>query len=353
MVTKVEGICGFFEYLGAQARFYDLGRRIRSLSRSEFTSADKLEKPYPLPYLKNAWIGVVFWGKTNVDSPMVWTLKLPLDEQGYLIPADRDKFLQQLLISVGTNWHAAKTGKQLHAVLENNPYAFDLPEDRKASFHSKISAQLKRPPSRFYETTLKYLQSPSDEGWQHLGIQGLADVAARWQDNQELLRNSLKSVPAPAFVGLGQLLEHEQIDAALTQVLINRLHEELKQPEQTKGVIAAAIRGISFSQAKGLRHQALTKSMAVMETVDVEVVAAIASRCCDDLADASLGLEFLELLAKLGDETFIRVIADLMALPELRPHLLQAMRQQNRSQKLVDCIGALFRRIENSSAQNQ
>ena len=345
-MNKVEGITGFFKYVGAEARYFDLGRRIQKLSKSDFEKADLLSAPYPLPYLRHAWLGVVFWTKENQSSPMVWSLKLPLDEQGFLAPGDRDKFLQQLLFSIGNNIKAAQMGQKLNAVLENNPYAFTLPEDRQAAFHAKVSAALIRPPSRFYDATKNYLSAPSDDGWQSLGIQGLADIAARWQEHKTLLCTALTKLPAPAFVGFAQLLEHEAIDVKLTQVRIDRLEQELILPIPSNSLIAAAIRGMSHSQAKGLRQQALIKSMALMTEADVEVVAALASRCSGDLANVELGLQFLELLAKLGHENFIQVIADLMALTELRHHLMQALRHPERSETLVAAIGALFERLQ-------
>jgi len=345
-MNKVEGISGFFDYLTAEARYFDLGRRIQKLPKEVFLRADLLQTPYPFPYLRHAWLGVVFWTEANKDSPMVWSLKLPLDELGMIAPGDRDQFLQQLLLSIGNNIQAAQAGKQLNAVLDNNPYAFTLPEDRQAAFHAKVSALLKRAPSQFYPQTCAYLEAPGDDGWQQLGIQGLADVTARWQNHEALLRSGLKTMPDPAFVGFAQLLEHEAIDAKLSQVLIDRLFQQLANSQPNFAVVAAAIRGLSHSPAKGLRQAALTKAMAMMPTPEVEVVAAIASRCCDDLSDTDLGLAFLELLAKLGHDNFIQVIADLMALPELKPNLMQALRHPNRSETLVAAIGALFDRIQ-------
>ena len=271
-MNKVEGITGFFQYLGAKARYFDLGRRIQPLSQKEFEQADLLASPYPHPYLRHAWLGVVFWSEDKIDSPMVWSLKLPLDEQGYLVPGDRDRFLQQLLLTLGSNIQAAQAGKELNAVLDNNPYAFTLPEDRQAAFHAKISAALKRPASRFHQATVNYLENPSPDGWQNLGIQGLADVTARWQDHRPLLLKALPVLPAPAFVGVAQLLEHEAIDAKLTETLINRLHKELEQEVANDSLVAAAIRGMSHSQAQGLRVQALIKAMAMMAGAHVEVV---------------------------------------------------------------------------------
>lgn len=347
-MTSVDGITGFFEYLGAQARYFDLGRRIQKLPRETFNRADQLAIPYPHAYLGHAWLGVVYWTEESKNSPMVWSLKLPLDELGYIAPGERDQFLQQLLLTMGNNIKAAQSGKQLSAVLDNNPYAFTLPKDRQAAFHAKISAALKRPPSQFYKATLAYLQAPDEHGWQQLGIQGLADVTARWQDNQVLLREALPNVPSPAFIGIAQLLEHQAIDAKLAQILIDRLNAELAQEAPSSPLVAAAIRGISHSDAAGLRRQALIKAMALMPHADVEVVAAIASRCSADLTDTELGLQFLELLAKLGHDNFIQIIADLMALPELKPSLMQAMRHPNRSEPLMAAIGELFARIQAS-----
>ncbi len=346
-MASVEGITGFFDYLGAQARYFDLGRRIQKLSKEAFTRADRLSAPYPHAYLGHAWLGVVFWTEGNQGSPMVWSLKLPLDELGHISPGERDQFLQQLLLSIGSNIQAAQDGQQLNAVLDNNPYAFTLPQDRQAAFHAKVSATLIRPPSAFFQPAMDYLQAPDDTGWQQLGIQGLADVTARWQDHQSALRQGLKIAPAPAFIGFAQLLEHEAINAKLCQTLIDRLYRELQEPQPNQSLVAAAIRGMSHSEAKGLRRQALTKAMATMPDADVEVVAAIASRCCADLEDTELGLQFLELLAKLGHDNFIQVIADLMALPELKASIMQALRHPNRSETLMAAIGALFQRIGN------
>lgn len=348
-MAAVEGISGFFNYLGAKARYFDLGRRIQPITRDAFERADRLESPYPFPYLRAAWLGVVFWTEENKQSPMVWSLKLPLDERNQLEPGDRDRFLQQLLLSLGSNIQAAQAGKQLSAVLDNNPYAFKLPEDRQAAFHAKVSAVLKRPASRFQAATLEYLQNPTQDGWQNLGIQGLADVAARWQVHEKLLLNSLPQLPPPAFIGLAQLLEHEAVTAKLAQALINRLIDEVAQPSPNQALVAAAIRGLSFSQATGLRQQALIKALALLQEANVEVVAAVASRCPEDLANAELGMQFLELLASLGHENFIRVLTDLLALPELRPNLLEALRQPNRSATLAGAIGEFFSQLQQAS----
>lgn len=345
-MTNIAGISGFFDYLGAQARYFDLGRRIQKLPRDAFVQADQLTHAYPHPYLGHAWLGVVYWTEDSIASPMVWTLKLPLDELGLIVPGERDQFLQQLLLTMGNNVKAAQQGQKLSAVLDNNPYAFTLPKDRQAAFHAKISASLKRAPSQFYQATLEYLQAPDEDGWQALGIQGLADVTARWQDNRALLQRALAEVPTPAFIGLAQLLEHETIDAQLTQVIIDRLAEEAARETPDNALVAAALRGMSHSRAAGLRQQALLKAMALMQQPDVEVVAAIASRCHADLTEPELGLQYLELLAKLGQENFIRVVSDLLALPELKPHLLQAMRHPDRSKPLSAAIGGLFERAQ-------
>ncbi|GLS27616.1 DUF3549 family protein [Marinibactrum halimedae] len=355
-MEKIEGISGFFKHLGVEARYFDLGRRIRQIDNPVFEKSDLHNAPYPYPYLRSAWLGVVFWSSETHSSPMVWTLKFPLDETNRLHPEDRDRFLQQLLITIGTNLRAAKTGERLQAVLDNNPYSFDLPDDRRASYHAKVSALLGRPPSRFYDDTLKYFQSPDTESWKALGIQGLADVAARWKDNHSLLCQAMSVLPDPAFIGITQLLEHEMLDIKLVTAITERLKSTLslvQNPENAVingALIAAGIRGISLSDASYLRQQTLLKVMAVLPKPDVEVIAALASRCYEDLANEEVGLQFLELLAKLGHDNFIQVISDLMSLPEVRPHIMQAFRHTARSETLNAAIGALFNRVQQAEA---
>lgn len=341
-MTQYEGIHGFFSHLDIEAHYFDLGRRITPLATDAFIASDQLLTPYPTPYLQHAWLGVLFWQQGEPQNPMVWTLKLPLDERNLFEPAARDLFLRQLLTTMGKNVEAAKRGENMQAVLDNNPYSFTLPQERQAVFHAKASVLLERQPSRFYQPTLNYLANPTASAWQELSIQGLADVCARWPQHISLLANALPAVPGECFIALCQLLEHEELDAKLVSTIGDRLDACLAAKQQNPMEIAAAIRGMSFSPAVALRRQKLEKTLALLQQPNVEVIAAIASRCSHDLSNPELALAYLELLATLGQANFNQVITDLFSLEELKGPLRTAFRHPQRSTQLIHAIGELL-----------
>ncbi len=343
---KLEGFCDFFNLLEIEAHYFDLGRRVTAIEPLAFSECDALNMPYPKPYLNHAWIGILFWEKGNRTSPMVWTIKLPLDEQHYFDIQARDLFIRQLITTMGKNVDAAKRGENMQAVLDNNPYSFTLPQERQAVFHAKASIALQRNPSATYKSCLDYLRSPEMGNWQELSIQGLADITARWEEHRTLLINAIPALPSEAFVALCQLLEHEAIDAKLLNTITQRLDLCLKETEYKPLEIAAAIRAISYSPAQVLRQQKLEKALALIENVDVEIIAAIASRCSHDLTNPDIALAFLELLVKLGQENFNQVITDLFLLDELKQPLRNAFRHPKRSTQLIQAIGELLAKAQ-------
>ncbi len=340
-MSDLTGFSAFFNHLNIDARFFDLGRRVVSLDTQQFVACDQLQQPYPHPYLQHAWLGVLFWEKDEPSNPMVWTIKLPLDEYNLFEPGARDMFLRQLLTTMGKNVAAAKRGENMQAVLENNPYSFTLPQERQAVFHTKAGQTLQRQPSQYYQSTLDYLNAPAQADWQQLSIQGLADVTVRWQQHSELLQNALTVLPAEPYIALCQLLEHEQVDAKLVNAMCQRLDASLTSSRKPMEV-AATIRGISYSPASQLRQEKLIKTLALVPEANVEVIAAIASRCSHDLAKPDLALAFLELLATLEQANFNQVVTDLFSLDELKEPLRGAFRNPQRSTRLMNAIGELL-----------
>ena len=67
-----------------------------------------------------------------------------------------------------------------------------------------------------------------------------------------------------------------------------------------------------------------------------------ATRCGDDLLEPTLTQPFLEQLSLYPQDTFNRVMADLLYQPHLRPTLLQAFRNPERSDALGKAIGGLL-----------
>lgn len=339
----ITSIGQFLDKMGVQSRFFDLGRHISELPAQHFERFEAGSIAYPAPYLHHAWVGLLFWDPETPDMPLLWFLKLPLDEQGKLQLASRDLFLKQLLTAVGTNLSAVKEGKQLQAVLEGNPFVFTPTPERQASLHAKIKQLLQQPPSQHYQTTCDYFQSDLQQ-WDQLAVQGIADLAIRWPEHQQALIDSIPSLPSAPLKSLCLCLENEAITGALCKPLIARLEQQAQvgKAEQDDELLAALVRACSRSLAVELRQKHLLTLLKDEPATSIEVLVAVATRCHMDLTDATICYAFLEQLARQPQNTFNRVLTDLLFLPMLRTQLIERFRQTDRSEQLATAIGGLL-----------
>tara|TARA_B100000446_G_scaffold42096_1_gene37732 strand:- start:424 stop:1467 length:1044 start_codon:yes stop_codon:yes gene_type:complete len=329
------------DQMGVVTRVFDLGRHIQELDVDTFSNFEQQAIAYPAPYLHHAWIGLLFWDPDTPEIPLLWFIKLPLDEQGKLIPSERDQFLQQLLVALGSNIEASKQGKQLAAVLEGNPYVFKPSPERQAAMHAKANHLLNNPTSSFYPAALDYLQSDLQQ-WQQLGMQGLADLCVRWSEHQTALIHAIATMPAEPLNTLCHCLENETINGALGKALSQRLLTELEHSELNEPLLAALVRGISQCRALELRNKLLSQVLASPANEIIEVLAAIGTRCSNCLTDPQLCLDFLEALCRQGQHSFNQILADLLYCAPIRPHILGAFRNPHRSEELAQAIGALL-----------
>ncbi len=337
----ISSIGQLLEQMGVTTRVFDLGRHIQEIDSRTFAQFEQQAIAYPAPYLHQAWIGLLFWDPDTPEIPLLWFVKLPLDEQGRLIPSERDLFLKQLMVALGSNIEASKQGKQLAAVLEGNPYVFTPSPERQAAMHAKANQLLNNPTSSFYPAACDYLTSDLQQ-WQHLGLQGLADLAVRWSEHQSALIKAIANIPAEPLSKLCQCLENESINGALGKALAQRLNTELNQDDQDGPLIAALIRGISRCLALELRHKLLTQVLTGRARAFIEVLAAIGTRCSLDLSSPALCLLYLEALSELGQQSFDRILSDLLFCAPIRPHILSAFRAPARSPGLAIAIGELL-----------
>lgn len=334
--------------MGVKTRFFDLGRHIQEISSTTFAQFEAQSVPYPAPYLQHAWLGLLFWDPDTPDIPLLWFIKLPLDEQGKLVPSERDQFLKQLLIALGANIEASKQGQQIAAVLEGNPYVFTPSPERQASIHAKVNKLLGMPTSDFYQPTVKYIEGDLS-AWQEIAIQGLADVAVRWPEHQGALARAIKTMPARPLNSLCLCLEHEAVNGPVTKAIYQRLENERAGADSE--LIAGLIRAMSQSLAIELRHKALTHILNNTDIIAIEILAAIATRCHLDLCSPDICLVFLEALSRHGQDNFNRLLADVLFCAPIRPHILTAFRAPQRSQRLAAAIGGLLNPMKYESTQ--
>lgn len=337
----------FLTSMGVESRFFDMGRHISEISAKTFQEFEEGAITYPSPYLHHAWFGLLFWDPDAADTPLLWFLKFPLDEMGKIAPHDRDLFLKQLLSSVGANMQAVKDGERLNAVLEGNPFTFTPTPERQASINARVRQLLQQPPSSFYQAACEYLESDLQD-WNNLGVQGLADLAVRWQQHQKPLIKAIERMPSTPLSSLSLCLESETTSGVLAKALVKRIDDEIAhtQTSTDTSIMASLIRGISHSSALELRHKALKRVLVSPASTSVEVLAAIATRCSQDLHNPDLCLSFLEALAKHPQQSFNQIMADLLFMPLLRGSIVAQFRSEQRSEHLTTAIGGLFQQYQ-------
>lgn len=349
-ITQSLTISDFLADTGARVHFYDMGRRVVEIPADVIRAFEHAETPYPQPFLQCAWLGIVFQHEGAADEHHIWFLKLPLDEQGLLVQAARDDFLRRIAETL-----TAENADQQQA-LEDNPHGFTPREERMAVFHAKVSKRLGQPPSQFYEHATNYFHGETGfDQWNFVGLQGIADVAARLDedDNEQAVIDAILQLPATPFVALCSCLENEAIDSTLAQALGARIEAELQNPTEDSGsIVAGGVRGLSHCQDLGRVIDTLKTVLNHELGHNVEVLASIAGRAWEALADPGLRFRFLENLAhcEAGQQAFDGVMADLLYLPTLRRLLLADFRSAERSAQLVAAIEAFLASFQQQSS---
>lgn len=322
-------------------RIFDMGRRVSKLPVDLFTRIEQQQIPYPSPFLHQAWIGLLLWNPKHKDQNLIWFLKLPLDEQGYLIQAARDDIVNRLL------QNALDQGEAQEDALKDNPFAFTPDAEKMAVFHALAARTLAQPGSSYYANVRDYLhgRQPLDS-WQTLGLQGLADYVMRLDEegNEAQLARLLPSLPEAPLQTVARLLEHAQPGHQLLSALDARLSGLLNDPHTPPELIAALVRAISNAPSESEKQRLIGQVLHSTHAQEAEVIVAIATRCLSVLQVPALLQQFLEQLAqgKTGQAGFSRLLSDLMFMPAQRALILQAFRHPQRSPALTQAIGEMF-----------
>ncbi|MCL6417643.1 DUF3549 family protein [Aestuariirhabdus sp. Z084] len=340
-MSNIGTLTEFLEQSDIRLQVFDMGRRLRKLPRQQLLGFELGQTPYPYPYLQQAWLGFVLSDTRQGALPVIWFLKFPLDREGKLVASSRDDFLLRIIKTVGEKLELGSVDPTEDA-LKETPYAFKPEEERMACFHARASRILALPPSTFYQPAHDYFAGQAFDHWQGLGLQGIADICARLEqdDNARHLRVAVATVPAVPLELLCCCLENEAIDHKLTTALVDRAQQLL-----TKGapnaLIAALLRGISHSKAPAIRQQLIDQLLDSAISNDGDILAAIASRCWEDLEDPLRLQSFLEQLATNhnGPDFFNRVLVDLLMLPNMAPRIMAQFRNPERSEALGKAIG--------------
>ena len=359
-LTNIQTLSYFLASTHSQYRVFDMGCRLTKLSAKSFAQFENCQVAYPMPWLKHAWVGILFWSSlaqksdsgqkekpdvnanANADTiPRVWFLKLPLDEQGKLIQAARDAFLSQRMEIIG----AQMTGVAAAAVEEKLPkseLAFTPAQERMAAFHACSRVILKQSPSSFCQPVQQYFASQNyQDGWQQLGVQGFADVALRLGDHHDLaasVAQSIPNLPLPVLSSLAVQCENTPVPNKIAQALLMRGQQTTNDNEKIMCLRAISQNAVHHERKQWL-HELLTLNAG--DEVSVELLATLASKCQQDLAEPELLKKFLNVCA-LDTGLFNALAGELMYQPKFRQMILASVRHSQRSDQLSKAFGELL-----------
>ncbi|MDP5210093.1 DUF3549 family protein [Microbulbifer sp. 2205BS26-8] len=332
-------LTALIEGAGFQLHWFDLGRRLQALSDSAAEAFEAGQAPWPHPYLRQAWTGLLLRPVAGGEAA-VWFLRFPLDEQGKLQLAARDHLLHAMTreLNCGIQCEAAE---QLDQLLKRSGLLYTPSMERRAVFHARTGMLLKRPASAHYGPVLDYIRAPKACRWDTLALQGIADLAVRWKKEKALLLPQIAHIASPVFIHLCACLENERIDHRLAETIKTRAVSTLHSDTPDCAVITAAVRACSHSPAKALRHALLLQLLQDPSTAQsVQLLATIGSCCVTDLENPALARLWLNALALTeNQETFNRLLLDLLFIPQVRASLLTVLRDPGRNALLAQTFG--------------
>jgi hypothetical protein len=347
-MNHISTLTEFLESGGLRLDYYDMGRRVNTIPRDTFIQFELTEIPYPRPLQQQAWFALILSDpNTTSIEPMIWFVRFPLDEQAKLMQAARDDFLHRLVENLGDTAKGVGKRDDMQAAIQDNPYLFQPKEERLASFHAHLTASLGQHASRFYEHTQAYFRGELGwDQWSFIGYQGIADLAARLDqdNNRDLVTAAITELPAAPLEALCHCLENEIISKSLTLALGKRARLTLKQTDPDPRILTAVIRGVSQSTSVDHRNDLIKKILDHPISSQSDILVAIAGRSWECLSDQELTRVFLERLAEneVGQEFFNAILSDLLYLPTTRPNLQSGLRDPHRSEGLSQIIGRFF-----------
>ncbi|MGB2739417.1 MAG: DUF3549 family protein [Cognaticolwellia sp.] len=337
----ISSISALLSLSKSQYRIYDIGRRIDKISKDKFEKIEAAQLPYPYPIQGHALLAISFWQKQST-SPYLWFIKLPLDERGLLNQGARNHFIAIIIEALGENLSVNPTEKQ-EALLKKNPYHFTPAQYKLAAINSVVSTSLKHAASKFYLPAKSYLSGKSGwDAWHEVGVQGLSDFAFRLSEdnNNDTLSNAIAFLPEQVLIPLCSALENSTLSADVIAKIIERFQQE----QSNNTVTLALLRALASSTEHPISQDFLTK-LIVNNVLDEDMLIIIAGRLWPILSNEKLLTDYLEqLIDDKSEGLFSAIFKDLVAIPTIRPVLLQAIRSPQRSPNMAKAIGMLFKK---------
>ncbi|CUB02198.1 DUF3549 family protein [Marinomonas fungiae] len=346
-MQNIESLSDLFSAVGCKATFYDVGRYITKITPQQVIQFDKKQQVYPYGFRKQAWLACVLTEQQTQshDGQVVWFLRLPLDESGSLNLGTRDHFIKTIVDKIMHK--GAEQGVQ--EALEDNPYAFQPDQDRLASFHAILARDLKQPASHYLAAVLDYLKSDdlnNAEAWNQLGIQGLADLAARNSDRSfdDLILKALEQAPNEVRFPLCHALEHHPQSEPVIKAICELIQSESVSTADAAHFVRAIAR-CEFVTDLFIPLFTMLGDISHCNDEQLELIASLVAKCPHWVAEQGQLLRIiLEKLAHRDDGQlgFKHVVAELTQQPETRTECWHILRSDHASPALQNAVANLF-----------
>jgi hypothetical protein len=372
LAASISTLSEFLLQAQTQHKVFDLGRGIRPISNQTFFEWENQLSPCAFPRQNHAWFCIAFWNKKLSEERFIWFIKLPLDENGLMISAALQQFLDIITQALGKELEHTQNSK---AQLPENPYVFTPSQQQLADCNAHIKKSLGLE-TRNNTPALAYLHSPNaiqdPQAWAALSLQDIADfvihpqpVYKTDQAFQLLIATNLNTYSAAVQNCLFASLESVEVGHILSQALV-KFHRSAAEPN----LAALCLRAMSYKpqslsvdyiaeliNTENITHT-VEKSMCTdviatctikenekgVRKLDIETCVVIAGRYWRVLNNEKNLQAFMQNVALIDNSytLFKGLYSDLVKIPEIRSAMLRFIRQTVRSNEVSKAIGALF-----------
>ncbi|MEH6446102.1 MAG: DUF3549 family protein [Oceanospirillaceae bacterium] len=343
-MSSLTSLTALLQESGAQFRIYDMGRQIKKISSQQFALIEKGQQVYPRPYLHHAWLALLMWNPKHKQQNVVWFLKFPLDEQGYLVQAVRDDFINRLMLNIN-QMLAEKELAEAEDALKDNPFSFTPDQEKMAMFHAITARETQAGKSQYYLPCQQYFHAAVNaDQWQALGLQGIAEIAVSIDEHKQPIIKNFDAYHNEPLIALCCALEHSSIDHNLATTIEHKLQTCLTGENQDIALCCALLRALHAAPNEAMKQNAIILLLNSNIADSAELLSTIAVKMSEQLLQPNTLLLYLEKLAtsEAGQQGFSRILADLMFSDSLRRPILQAFRNPERSEQLTAAIGNMF-----------
>lgn len=342
----INSISEFLLHAGTEYKVFDIGRRLTIIDNQSFLDIESGNAYAPLPRQQHAWFGIVFWNKQSSTEHYIWFVKLPIDEQGLVVTAARNHFLDIIVDALGQSIIEDTEKAQ---TLPDNPYSFVPNQALLAQFNALVKHTLSQPLSDEAKQVEAYIQAPQLVDWQQLSMQSVADFAFSLPTHshqyrlEEAFVNNV-SLYSDVFLNtFMEMLEYVPLSKPVETFVLQRFFQKAHFDD----INLAALRALSCNEFNKQLHCELKSILSKDISTRLDVLSVIAARHYEQMDNELLTL-FLTQAAKADESEghagalFSGFFSDLVQVPKLRRQVLTLLRSHDRPAVLAKAFNQLF-----------